>query len=103
MLGMPSMTKEQLIKKYQIQNQIFTVAGFILAFIGIVVFISFYQKYIDGDVMNFIRRPYLVAIMIIPFFPALILLLLAKKAEKNAVNIQINGIAGDTAKPKKRA
>jgi len=80
-------TKDQLAKKYLIQNYLFKIAGIMLAIVGFIVFIPFYQTYINGNVMNFIHRPYLVAIMIIPFLPAIILLIMSKKARKNAANI----------------
>lgn len=85
------MTKDQLAKKYLIQNHLFKVAGILLAILGFIIFVPFYQTFINGDVMNFIRRPYLVAIMIIPFMPALVLMLMSKKARKNATNVLMQG------------
>lgn len=100
MFRMQGMTKDQLAKKYLIQNHLFRGVGVALALMGLIVFVTFYQKFIDGDVMNFIRRPYLVAVMIIPFLPALVLLLMSKRARRNAANVLAKNPAetGDKAK-----
>lgn len=92
------MTKAQLAQKYLLQNHVFKYVGIVLAVCGFFVFVSLYQSFIGGDIINFIRRPTLIPIMVIPFLPGLIFLLLSKKARSKATKILMDA-ADQQSKP----
>lgn len=77
------------------------------AFVALMIFVSLYIKYVNGEAMNFIRNPLLVLILFAPFIPSVILLFMAKSSRKKAWQLhsknkseQFDGKAGalDNAK-----
>ncbi|MBX2835019.1 MAG: hypothetical protein KTR28_08625 [Micavibrio sp.] len=72
----------ELQKKYLAQSMIYKVASIILSIIGLMTFVQVYVVYSNGDPAAFIRRPMLIIIMLLPFLPAYILMLIADKKKR---------------------
>jgi hypothetical protein len=80
------LTREQQAKakRYILKNHIYKIMAYVFIFIGLFLFIVFYTQFIKGDVFNFIRNPLTIFIVLSPFIPSLVMLLLSKSSSNKA-------------------
>lgn len=68
--------------------------AYAFAFVGLIVFVSLYMKYINGEAMNFIRNPILVLFLLAPFIPTSVLLIFSKNSRKKALDLHAKSKMG---------
>ena len=62
-----------------IRAKLYDLVALAFAVFAVILFIVFYVRYADGDLMAFIRNPFLLLMMIFPFFPAYVFAWMAKR------------------------
>jgi hypothetical protein len=69
-------------KEYLIRAKIYRVAAMVFAAIGLIVTVVTYASYVEGRVLEALRNPFVIGMFILPFLPAIVLSLVARKNEK---------------------
>lgn len=90
MITIPAaLTKEQQdsAKRYILKNHIYKMMAYVFVFMGLLVFIILYTKFVQGDVTRFLREPFLLLMIFSPFIPTLIMLHLSQRARLKASQI----------------
>lgn len=72
--------------------------GFALFFtlMGVVLFINMYLTHIDGHFLEAMRSPSMIVMVVIPFLPAIVLSLMAQKAERDFAALKQRGNTPET-------
>jgi hypothetical protein len=70
-----------------LKSRIFRIIGIFFAIGGILLFIVLYLRFIEGDIVRALHSPAIIAIMIIPFLPAIIFAAMASRSEKKLKEI----------------
>lgn len=65
-----------------IKSRMYKYVAWLCAAIGFLVFIGLYQAKYDGNIVNAIGDPAFIALILVPFIPAVIMLRISGKAEK---------------------
>lgn len=65
-----------------VQSKVYHFMAMMFALLGFIVFAYLYYDFTKGDVMKVIEAPFSVLVMFIPFLPAVVLSMKAKKAQK---------------------
>lgn len=79
--------QEEAVRKLLIKSHFYKIMAAVLAVKGMFALVEIYDRNIGGDVMEFIRRPILIVMVLIPLLPGYILFMLSRKARKKAANI----------------
>ncbi|QQG37457.1 MAG: hypothetical protein HYS17_10060 [Micavibrio aeruginosavorus] len=64
------------------KSKIYRLLALIFAFTGLLIFVVLYLRNIEGHFFEALRQPVTVAIILVPFLPAIVLSILGQKAEK---------------------
>lgn len=70
-----------------LRSRIYRFIALVFAAVGLVIFMILYFKYVEGDIINALKKPSLVLIVLIPFLPAFLLSRMAIKAENKFMKI----------------
>lgn len=64
------------------KSKIYRLLALIFAFTGLAVFVVLYLRNVEGQLFEALRQPVIVAIILVPFLPAIVLSILGQKTEK---------------------
>jgi len=88
-----------------LRARIYRFMALIFAMIGVMVFVALYFQHINGDIVSAFHDPSFAYILSIPFLPALVLSILAVKADRQLRKMlepQTTAKAEKPAKPEKK-
>ena len=94
---------QESAKKYLVKTYMYKIAGYMFAFVGMLLAANFYTNHIGNDVMNFIHKPFIVSLMIIPFLPAFILIMMSRKSREKASVLLYQDDKSKAPDPKQKA
>ena len=61
--------------------------SFVTTLVGLLVFVMLYMQFINGNPGIIIQKPITLLLIVAPFLPAMLLMILAKNARRNMNNI----------------
>lgn len=79
--------QEEEVRKLLIKSHFYKIMAAFLAVLGVLALGEIYERNIGNDVMEFIRRPILIFMVLIPLLPAYVLFMLNRKSRKKAAKI----------------
>jgi len=83
-------------KALLMKARLYRMIAMVFAFVGLVVFMVLYFKYIEGNILEALSSPSLVVIILVPFLPAIVISWLSVKAEDRFYRL----VHGDIGKNK---
>ena len=69
-------------KEYLLKSKFYKGAALVFVVLGLVIFMILYVANIEGHMMEALKNPFTIFIVVVPFMPAAVLSLLADKNEK---------------------
>lgn len=76
------MAKEKTAQEYLIKSKLYRFVSYFFVGLGLLVFCILYVQNVEGRLLQALKHPMIVAVFLVPFFPAIVLTLLADRAEK---------------------
>lgn len=76
------MAKEKTPQEYLIKAKLYRFVSYIFVALGLFVFAVMYVKNVEGRLMEALRDPMIILLFLVPFFPAVVLTILADGADK---------------------
>ena len=76
-----------LARSLLIKSRLYRFFALAFAVMGVVVFVTLYFKNIEGHLLEALRNPSIIAIILIPFLPAIVLSLMAQRAEQKFMKL----------------
>jgi len=72
----------QLARVLLIKSRLYRYFALAFALMGVVIFIFLYFRHIEGNLLQALQSPSIIAIILLPFLPAFVLSLLAQGLER---------------------
>ncbi len=77
----------ELARSLLIKSRLYRFFALAFALIGIVVFIILYFRNVEGQLFEALMHPSIVAMILIPFLPSIVLSLMAQRLEKKFMRL----------------
>lgn len=81
------MENAQKAREFYIKARFYNICALFFAIIGVILCIMIYVNKIEGRLLEALKEPVLVLILIVPFAPAIFLSFLSRRAEKKYVQL----------------
>lgn len=78
------MKNKKNIRKNLVKNHLYSLSAILFGLFGLFMFVYLYYKFVNGNSYVFIQNPIIILVLLAPFIPSAVLLLLSKKARKAA-------------------
>lgn len=72
-----------LARALLIKSRIYRFLAVASAFVGLMVLVSLFFKHIDGKLLSALTDPSIIAMITVPFLPAIVFSLMAQKMERD--------------------
>ena len=97
----------QLARALLIKSRLYRYFALAFALMGVVIFIFLYFRHIEGNLVQALQSPSIIAIIVVPFLPAFVLSLLAQNLERKFARLgksaeEDHAKAAAPAAPKKK-
>ncbi len=82
-------TKDQKdsARRHLMQSKIFKIAAIGLTVMAVIVSFMLYSTLANGDALTFVKRPFVILIMLLPFLPAYVFAMMSKKHYRKATKV----------------
>lgn len=93
-----------LARSLLIKSRLYRLFALAFALMGVVIFVYLYFQHVEGQLFQALRDPFTIAIILIPFLPAVVLSLMAQKLEQKfkALGKPAESPAKSSTEPKKK-
>lgn len=78
-----------LARQLLMKAKLYRMFALFFAVTGVVVFISLFLSHIEGSFFDALRDPTTIAILVVPFLPAIVLSLMAQKVERQFASLKL--------------
>ncbi|MBU0800251.1 MAG: hypothetical protein KKA05_04535 [Alphaproteobacteria bacterium] len=85
-----------------LRSRLYRMFALVSAFVGLIIFIILYMQTIEGRLEDALREPQTIAIIIVPFLPAVVLSIMAERAQKKFDKFVYADEPGTSADAKKK-
>ena len=75
------------------------VFAFVTAFVGLIIFSILYFRIIEGRLHEALSDPRTIAIVLMPFLPAVVISILAERARAKFIDFIQTSVGGESAPP----
>lgn len=89
-----------LARNLLMKAKLYRMFALFFAVMGVVIFISLFLSHIDGDFFHALRDPKTIAVILVPFLPAVVLSLMAQKTERQFSALKLHDNAPDPSAKK---
>lgn len=86
-----------LARSLLIKSRLYRFFALAFALMGVVVFITLFFRFVEGQFFTALRDPSIIAMITIPFLPAVVLSLMAQKTEQKFAKLGKSAAAGVSA------
>lgn len=76
-----------LARSLLIKSRLYRFFALVFALMGVVVFMFLYFRHVEGQLLEALRDPSIIAIVVIPFLPAVVLSLMAQRLERQFMKL----------------
>ena len=90
----------QLARALLIKSRFYRFFALAFAVMGVIIFAYLYLTHIEGNLLEALRTPSLIIVILVPFLPAIVLSLLAQKYERQFAKL---GKSAEAAAPQNTA
>ncbi len=77
-----------LARSLLMKARLYRMFALFFALMGVVIFISLFLSHVDGNFIKALRDPTTIAVILVPFLPAVILSLMAQRTEKQFASLK---------------
>lgn len=71
-----------LARSLLMKSKLYRMFALFFAVMGVVIFVSLFVSHVDGNFIKALSDPTTIAVVLVPFLPAVVLSLLAQRTEK---------------------
>lgn len=82
-----------------IRSRVLRVFAFITAFVGLIIFTVLYFKVIEGRLQEALSDPRTIAIVLMPFLPAVVISIIAERARAKFIDFIQTSVGGEAKPP----